>query len=615
MDFAEKKTHIDAQAGALLRRFYGYDSFRPRQLEIIRELCAGNDCLVLMPTGGGKSLCYQIPALLLPGMAIVVSPLIALMNDQVQALVANGIPAAALHSNQSDAQNAEVLTQVRNGRVKLLYVSPERLLLDIERWPQNMRISLFAIDEAHCISQWGHDFRPEYAKLARIKEVFPKTPVIALTATADKLTRADIAERLALKHPAVFISSFDRPNISLTVKLNPGKQLKIRRICEVIDRYADDSGIIYCLSRKNVEQLAAELRLKGYSVAAYHAGMSPAERDKAQQQFIRGEVQVICATIAFGMGIDKSNIRYVIHNNLPKNIEGYYQEIGRAGRDGLPAEALMFYSFADIATLRSFIEEDNRMKINLEKLERMKDYAEASVCRRRILLSYFSETCATDCGNCDVCLDPPTRFDATILAQKALSAIARVEEKVGISMLIDILRGSAKADLTRRGYHMIKTYGAGRDLSNREWNAYISQMIQLGVIEIAYNDSNRLKITAQGHEILHGLQTLTLAKQYFTDAPKKPIATKTPAKSKSPNRELISQLKRLRSDIAKIDGVPPYIICSDKTIQDIATKLPTSKEEFAQIHGIGEVKTQRLWQHFTRLVRLWTQSHPTLISK
>lgn len=606
----EKRTLIDTHAHNVLKRFYGYDNFRPRQLEIIETVCSGRDSLVLMPTGGGKSLCYQIPALILPGLTVVVSPLIALMNDQVQALLSNGIPAAALHSNQSEAQNAEILDRLRHGQLKLLYISPERLLIEIERWPENMQLSLFAIDEAHCISQWGHDFRPEYAKLARIKELFPRVPVVALTATADKLTRNDIAERLNLNTPQIFISSFDRPNISLTVRLNPGKVNKLKQIRDIIDRYAEDSGIIYCLSRKQTEEMAAELAVNGYRVAIYHAGLSAAQRNDAQQQFIRGDVQVVCATIAFGMGIDKSNIRYVIHNNLPKNIESYYQEIGRAGRDGLPAEAVMYWSFADVATLRSFIERDDRMRLNLDKLERIHEYAESSVCRRRVLLSYFSEPTVEDCGNCDVCLNPPTRFDGTVITQKALSAIVRTEQKVGISMLVDILRGSTKADLVRRGYHLIKTYGVGRDMGAAEWTAYISQMIQLGLIEIAYDENNHLRLTTQGQLALRGRTPVTLAKFNF---PQKSQQKKTqPPKKIQPNKELISRLKRLRSDIAKIEGMPPYIICSDKTILDIAAKLPVTKDEFANIHGIGEVKTERLWTHFTRVVRQWKKEHPSV---
>ncbi|MDE5953860.1 MAG: ATP-dependent DNA helicase, partial [Duncaniella sp.] len=424
------------RAVALLRRFYGYSEFRPLQLDIITTAACGRDCVVLMPTGGGKSICYQIPALLADGgVAIVVSPLIALMKDQVTALTANDIPAAAVNSMQTDAENHNILQQLFTGRIKILYISPERLLMEIDRWSRDLPISLIAIDEAHCISQWGHDFRPDYTRLSRLKELYPNVPIMALTATADRLTRDDIARQLCLREPATFIGSFDRPNISLRVMNNPGKSQRLRYIAMLIDRYRHDSGIVYCISRKSAESMNNELLGMGYKSVVYHAGLSIEERNRAQDRFINGDVQVVCATVAFGMGIDKSNIRWVVHNNMPRNIESYYQEIGRAGRDGVKAEATMFYSYADIITLQGFVDESGQQAINNEKLKRMQEYAESSLCRRRILLSYFNETMDHDCGNCDVCLDPPERIDGTVLVLKALSAIVRINGAAGITML------------------------------------------------------------------------------------------------------------------------------------------------------------------------------------
>ncbi len=506
-DFQQKAT-------ALLRRFYGYNTFRPLQLDIIATAaCERRDCVVLMPTGGGKSICYQIPALLADrGVTIVVSPLIALMKDQVTALTANGIPAAAVNSMQSEEENRVILEQLYSGRVKILYISPERLLIEIDRWSSDLPVALFAIDEAHCISHWGHDFRPGYTQLSRIKALFPSVPVMALTATADRLTREDISHQLRLSDPRLFIGSFDRPNLSLRVITDPGKTRRINHICTLIDRYPSDSGIVYCLSRKMAEEMDRQLSAKGYRSTVYHAGLSVSERNIAQDSFINGDVQVVCATVAFGMGIDKSNIRWVVHNNMPRNIESYYQEIGRAGRDGSKAETVLFYSYGDIAMLQNFVDESGQKALNAEKLNRMKEYAEASLCRRRILLSYFNETMDHDCGNCDVCLNPPEHIDGTILVQKALSAIIRINGSAGIHMLIDILRGAGRQDLIQKGYHLIKTYGAGRDLSFAEWNTYISQMIQLGLIDIAYNESNHLKVTPYGSSILSSRSPVRLAR-------------------------------------------------------------------------------------------------------
>ena len=431
----------------ILKKYYGYDTFRLQQAEIIDTIISGRDCLVLMPTGGGKSLCYQIPAIIKGGTTVVVSPLLALMKDQVDTLDSNGIPAAMLNSLQNETETVKVKIAARRGDLRLLYISPERLMGEIDGLLREMNISLFAIDEAHCISQWGHDFRPEYNRLSVLKKYFPKVPLMALTATADKLTREDIVTQLAMDNPQVFISSFDRPNLTLSVRKNLNKKQKLSAILSFIEQHPRQSGIIYCMSRNSTEILVRELSQYGISVTAYHAGLSSRERETAQQAFLNDRVQIICATIAFGMGIDKSNVRWVIHYNMPKSIECYYQEIGRAGRDGMKGDTLLFYSLGDVVMLSKFAEESGQKKINLEKLRRMQQYAESPICRRRILLSYFGETVDHDCGNCDVCKNPPQRFDGSVLAQKALSAIVRTEQQVTFNLLIDVLRGSNKAEI------------------------------------------------------------------------------------------------------------------------------------------------------------------------
>ncbi|MDE6370988.1 MAG: DNA helicase RecQ [Duncaniella sp.] len=602
---AETAETIARKATAMLARFYGYSTFRPLQLDIITAAMQGHDSVVLMPTGGGKSICYQIPALLSDGVVIVVSPLIALMKDQVTALTANGIPAAAVNSMNTEAENDDILRQLFSGRVRVLYISPERLLIEIGRWSRDLNIALIAIDEAHCISQWGHDFRPGYTQLRIIKELYPNVPVMALTATADRLTRDDIATQLALVEPKLFIGSFDRPNISLKVLTNPGKGKRIKYICDLIDRHATDSGIIYCISRKSAEEMDAQLRQRGHRSAVYHAGLSQSIRNQAQERFINGDLQVVCATVAFGMGIDKSNIRWVVHNNMPRNIESYYQEIGRAGRDGAPATAVMFYSYADIATLQSFVDDSGQQAINAEKLSRMKEYAEASLCRRRILLSYFNEVADHDCGNCDVCLNPPERIDGTIPVLKALSAIVRTGEGVGITMLIDILRGMSRQELIERGYHLIKTYGAGRDMSFGEWNAYISQMIQLGIIDIAYDRHNHLHLTPYGRSILENRTPVLLAKYEPYVAAKRPRGGKIkPEKpTLSPAEVLLEALKAVREKLARKEQVPPYIIFTDKTLLEMVRVQPIDMEGFSKVEGIGERKTIRYWRPFVTAIR------------
>ena len=580
-----------------LKTYFGYDSFRPLQEEIIRHILDGNDALVLMPTGGGKSICYQLPALLREGTAVVVSPLISLMKDQVEAICANGISAGALNSSNDETENAALRRACTEGRLKLLYISPEKLLAEANYLLRDMHISLFAIDEAHCISQWGHDFRPEYAQMGILHQQFPHVPIIALTATADKITREDIIRQLHLNHPRTFISSFDRPNLSLTVKRGYQQKEKSKTILDFIARHPGESGIIYCMSRSKTESVAQMLQKHGIRTAVYHAGLSPSLRDEAQDDFINDRVQVVCATIAFGMGIDKSNVRWVIHYNLPKSIESFYQEIGRAGRDGLPSDTLLFYSLADLILLTKFATESGQQNINLEKLQRMQQYAESDICRRRILLSYFGEIADHDCGNCDVCKNPPERFDGTVIVQKALSAIVRTDQQIGTGVLVDILRGNMSSEVVGKGYQQLKTFAAGRDVPARDWHDYLLQMLQLGYFEIAYNENNHLKITSAGSDVLFGRATarLVVIRREETNETKRGRKRKATVPAQElplglPNTEneaLFEALSKLRKRLADEEALPAYIVLSDKVLHLLSTSRPTNLEEFGNINGIG----------------------------
>ncbi len=579
----------------LLKKYYGYDQFRPHQLEIIETILSGRDTLVLMPTGGGKSVCYQLPALLSSGITLVVSPLLALMKDQVDALLANGISAAVLNSMQSEAESREVWQQLQTGAVKLLYLSPERLLSDTATYLQQLPISLIAIDEAHCVSQWGHDFRPEYSKLSTLKQLFPRTPVIALTATADKLTREDIVQQLALSNPALFISSFDRPNLSLSVASGYSKQQKMAAISSFLDRHTSQSGIVYCMSRKATEELAVSLQELGYQAAAYHAGLPTAQRERCQNDFLNDRIEIMCATIAFGMGIDKSNVRWVIHYNMPKSIECYYQEIGRAGRDGMASDTLLFYTLGDMVMLSKFADESGQREVNLEKLRRMQQYAESPVCRRRILLSYFGESVEHDCGNCDVCNNPPQRFDGTILVQKALSAVARTNEEIGINLLIDILRGSHRHEVLSRGYDRLPTFGVGADLNFVQWQGYLLQMLQLGYIELQYNKGNQIAIRELGWRVLRGTLSCQLT-EVAKEAPSRQAkakgakgATRTVV-TRNSDELLFDSLRMLRKQLAEKEGVPAYLIFTDKVLQELVEHKPTTLQEVSEISGIGVAK-------------------------
>ena len=599
-----------------LKTYFGYDSFRPLQEDIIRHLMDRKDALVLMPTGGGKSICYQLPALLSEGTAVVVSPLISLMKDQVETLCANGIAAGALNSNNDETENASLRRACMEGKLKLLYISPEKLLAEANYLLRDMHISLFAIDEAHCISQWGHDFRPEYTQMDILHQLFPQVPIIALTATADKITREDIIKQLHLNQPRIFISSFDRPNLSLTVKRGYQQKEKSKAILDFIARHPGESGIIYCMSRSKTETVAQMLQKQGIKSAVYHAGLSSARRDEAQDDFINDRVQVVCATIAFGMGIDKSNVRWVIHYNLPKSIESFYQEIGRAGRDGMPSDTLLFYSLADLILLTKFATDSGQQSINLEKLQRMQQYAEADICRRRILLSYFGENTTCDCGNCDVCKNPPERFDGTIIVQKALSAIARSEQQIGTGILVDILRGNMSSEVTERGYHRLKTFGAGREVPARDWHDYLLQMLQLGYFEIAYNENNHLKITQSGTDVLFGraralLVTIRREEAVQATRGRKRKAT-VPTKElplglpNTESGELFEALRTLRKRLADQEALPAYIVLSDKVLHLLSASRPTTIEEFGNISGIGEYKKKKYGKEFVDLIRKYS---------
>jgi ATP-dependent DNA helicase RecQ len=594
---------VTTKAREILKSVFGYDEYRPMQEEIVEAVLNKKDCLVLMPTGGGKSLCFQLPAITIPGMAVVISPLISLMHDQVEGLKANGVKAAFLNSSLEYQEQDDIKQMAAHGVLNLLYISPEKVVqYDTQQFLKQCNINMFAIDEAHCVSTWGHDFRPEYSKLGLLRETFPTVPFIALTATADNATRADIGKQLALRDPEIFMSSFDRPNLKLDVR--PGR----KRIEQIVDYATDrpkESGIIYCLSKKSCEKVAAKLRGAGLSAEHYHAGMTSTERSRKQNAFIYGKIDIIVATIAFGMGIDKSNVRYVIHYNLPKNIEGYYQEIGRAGRDGLPSDTILFYSFADIISLQKMMENSPQRKVQLSKLKRMQNYADAFQCRRKILLGYFHEELLEDCGNCDICEHPPEVFDGTVIAQKALSAIMRLKQRVGSGMVIDVLRGSQRFDITTRGYDQIKTYGAGKDISVDDWQQYFLQMLNLGLFGADYQNMNVLYLTDVGKQVLLGNKSVQFVHpthvQERTEARKKSSAEKK--KVTGVKDELFDHLREVRKGIAQELHLPSYLIFNDATLAQMAAIRPSNEKEFLAVSGVGEKKLASFGSQFLVAIR------------
>lgn len=570
-----------------LKQYFGYDSFRDPQERIIQNVLSKKDTLVIMPTGGGKSICFQIPALVLEGVTIVISPLIALMKDQVDGLRANGVEANYYNSSQDVADQEKILNQVISRELKLLYVAPESLSY-LSNILSETYVSCIAIDEAHCISSWGHDFRPSYQQLGFLKKSLPNTPLIALTATADKATRQDILDQLSIPHAQQFVASFDRANISLEVRQGLDRMHQITRF---ISSNAEESGIVYCLSRKGTEQVAKRLKESGFDAVAYHAGLSFEERSRVQESFVYDRTKIVCATVAFGMGIDKSNVRWVIHYNMPKNIEGYYQEIGRAGRDGLASKAILFHSYADVIQLRKFVEGTSNEEVQIAKLERMKQFSEATSCRRKILLSYFGESRSENCGNCDVCKNPPKFFDGTTLSQKVLSTMARVQQKEAIGTLIDILRGANNSHILDKGFNQVKTFGIGKDVSWAHWQQYIIQMMNQGLAELAFHKNNALELTAIAEEVLFKGRKVSLTLPVEKDTQK----TKTVAKrgaSVEKKSGLFEHLRSIRSAIAKEQGVPAYLVFSDATLREMEKYVPRTEAEMLQISGVGTRKME-----------------------